>query len=217
MGLDIVAYSRLRLLPPRDTEDDEAEDDEAEAGGAVAHVYAGDFDRLGGMTPGRYAAQTLADVWWRGEHGGAPLPDAERERVDGYVAKALEAKKAECPGDAAVLANPDFASEEHSFRAGSYSSYNRWREALCRFALGCEPEDVWESPDSFAGKPFMELIHFSDAEGCLGGTVAVKLAKDFREHLAAARAAELDGFFPLYEAWQEAFELAAQDGVVIFG
>jgi len=72
------------------------------------------------------------------------------------------------------------ASEQHDFRAGPYSYYNTWREQLSRLALGVEPEAVWEEPDRFAGRPFVELINFTDCDGRIGSGLAAKLATDFR-------------------------------------
>ncbi len=209
MGLDIMAYSRLRFVSAEIP--DEYDDDDA----AVA-VYAGEIDRLGSMKPGFYTGLTLADLWWRGEHSGAPLPDPERERVDLHVAHLLQQRRAECPGDAAVLANPTFAAEQFSFRAGSYSGYGRWREALCLLALKCEPADVWAAADTFAGRPFVELINFSDAEGAIGFEAAARLARDFRSFETQAREHAEPAFYESYRDWQRAFTLAADEGVVIF-
>src|SRR6185503_149712 len=71
--------------------------------------------------------------------------------------------------------------EDFHFRAGSYSGYNHWRTKLCRFAFGLEPQDIWTNPERYAGKPFFELIHFSDAEGAIGPETAAKLARDFQD------------------------------------
>jgi hypothetical protein len=75
------------------------------------------------------------------------------------------------------------------FRAGSYTGYGRWREALAQFAYGVDPETVWGNPDDFADKPFFEIIHFSDCEGTIGPEVAAKLARDFEEYRQQAREA----------------------------
>lgn len=108
-----------------------------------------------------------------------------------------------------------------SFRAGSYSGYNWWRATLCRFALNVEPEVVWNGPGHYAGKPFVELIHFSDCEGSIGPTVSAKLARDFacfedNAHAYAAAMTDGEGWFRKYREWREAFELAAQGGFVDF-
>ncbi len=112
----------------------------------------------------------------------------------------------------------------HSFRGGSYSGYNWWRRHLCQFALDEDPEDVWADAEYYEGKPFYEIIDFSDCEGHIGTKVSAKLAKDFREH--SDKAAEYATTIPdgegeywlaTYMEFLEAFELAAQNGVVQFG
>jgi hypothetical protein len=47
---------------------------------------------------------------------------------------------------------------EFGFRAGSYIGYSDWRKTLCLLALGVVPQEVWEHPRRFQGKPFVELI-----------------------------------------------------------
>lgn len=113
------------------------------------------------------------------------------------------------------------ASEKHDFRAGPYSYYNTWREQLSRLALGIEPEAVWEEPERFAGRPFVELINFTDCDGRIGSGLAAKLAADFRAHAVKAEefAATLDdegSFIGNYRDFARAFELAARDGALAF-
>jgi hypothetical protein len=112
-------------------------------------------------------------------------------------------------------------SERHGFRAGSYSGYNWWRRQLCQFALGVDPEEVWHHPRRYRGKPFVELIDFTDCDGRIGTKVAAKLAQDFRDHrkLAADFASTLESesyWFEVFEEFAEAFTLAAQDGALEF-
>jgi|SRR6185503_6936916 len=102
---------------------------------------------------------------------------------------------------------PTAATTGHAFRAGSYSGYNEWREALCWMALRVRPQAVWKSPEAFAGRPFVELINFSDCEGCIGPVTSAKLAADF---------ASIARDFPLWEHWHTALTLAAQGGFVTF-
>ena len=122
-------------------------------------------------------------------------------------------------------------TEELRFRAGSYSGYSDWRRELSRLIQGREPEAVWGDPQG----PFAELIYFSDCEGAIGPITSAKLARDFHAHYAAVKAANpvlvartifrpecapseerAAWFVPAYEAWMRAFDLAAQDGFVIF-
>jgi hypothetical protein len=112
-------------------------------------------------------------------------------------------------------------SEKHGFSAGSYSYYNGWRRRLCQFAHGVDPEEVWNNPRRHRGKPFVELIDFSDCDGRIGTQVSAKLARDFRDHhkRAADYATTIENgsdWFELYQDFARAFELAAQDGVVRF-
>jgi hypothetical protein len=137
------------------------------------------------------------------------------ERMDGYA-----------PGYYRVR------GEQVRFRAGSYTGYNGWRRHLCRMALGVEPETVWTDPERYQGQPFVELIDFSDCEGCIGPLTSKKLAGDFAAHAARAAAyarehgagrpaaSEPDVVQPwwleAYGKWQEAFTLAADQGFVLF-
>lgn len=141
-----------------------------------------------------------------------------------------------------VYLNPDFPgrelplvagwygfSDRVDFRAGSYGGYNRWRDWLAQIAgYPATPFALYGSTtqrhDAGAwatdSGPFWELINFSDAEGVIGSAVATKLAKDFAEWDARAKAASESAGDPwLYEAfanWRRAVELAADGGGVRF-
>lgn len=110
----------------------------------------------------------------------------------------------------------------YNFRAGSYHGYNAWRAELSQMTLGCSPNIVWNSPKTFAGKPFVELIDFSDCEGTIGPEVSAKLARDFDKHETLARtfasksSEDGDLFLAKYYDWQKAFHLAADHGAVSF-
>ena len=112
-------------------------------------------------------------------------------------------------------------SEQHSFRAGSYSGYNLWRRMLSQFAHGVDPEVIWESPRRYRGKAFVELIDFTDCDGRIGTETSKKLAQDFSDN--AKRAADYastaengDYFWEVYQEFAQAFALAAQDGALAF-
>jgi hypothetical protein len=125
-----------------------------------------------------------------------------------------------------IYINPDFpdradglqagvyrSDKWDGFRAGSYSGYNLWRERLCLMAQG--------SAISTEGKPFHELIWFSDCEGTIGPITARKLAGDFIIFRDVARQyAEAipqgDCWLERYEKWATAFAAAARGGVVRF-
>ena len=70
----------------------------------------------------------------------------------------------------------------HGFRAGSYTGYGMWRDELSHAAgyFGGS-SDVWAKVDGggYKGRPFEELINFSDADGFIGPVVSKKLYQDF--------------------------------------
>ena len=106
------------------------------------------------------------------------------------------------------------------FRAGSYSGYNAWREWLCKTFLDVAPEVVWKRPKKFAGKPFVELINFSDCEGAMGPITCSKLYLDF-SNKTFEEAAELAcpngyDYDDRYKNWMKAFEIGSKDGFVTF-
>src|SRR2546429_5108682 len=115
---------------------------------------------------------------------------------------------------------------ELSFRAGSYSGYNVWREQLAElagypkrlhFSDHKPPEELhaagaWEATHG----PFWELINFSDCEGVIGAKTSAKLAQDFAEHQVKADAHADEWFRDLYAIWRRAFELASDGGAVDF-
>lgn len=119
------------------------------------------------------------------------------------------------------------AEDSVSFRAGSYSGYNAWREELAKLAgypvlLDMEyrqhPTHSTGAWASGAG-PFWELINFSDCEGTIGPVVAAKLATDFARWDARAALHKTDDqgyWYQKYQAWRAAFEMASDRGAVVF-
>lgn len=116
-----------------------------------------------------------------------------------------------------------------NFRAGSYSGYNEWRRELCLMALGVEPEVVWQNYEDYKGRPFVELINFSDCEGTIGPAVSRKLYNDFLEQETKIFQASRDRghvkdfnwkesyFGDKYTFWKEAFRVAgSENGAVRF-
>ena len=106
-----------------------------------------------------------------------------------------------------------------------YSRYNQWREQLAELA-GFKTGVLAHSHQITSGHavgawqaesgPFREFIDFSDAEGILGPAVCKKLAEDFiyLQNKADAHSDEL--FRKTYADWRSIFELAANNGVVVF-
>lgn len=109
------------------------------------------------------------------------------------------------------------SGREFDFRAGSYSGYGAWRQALARAAYGVSAGEVWADPDAYRDLPFFELIHFADNEGTIGPDAAGDLAADFAENRDTVRAKLAvadDCYAEKYDYWQRAFELAAGAGMV---
>lgn len=106
------------------------------------------------------------------------------------------------------------------FRTGSYSGYNNWRSDLCYAMHGVSPSTVWNSVEEWEGKPFIGLIHFSDCEGDIGRTKAIKLAKDFsenREKFCEYFSDDSDlwrreSAIRVYDSFAEAFSEVAENG-----
>lgn len=116
-------------------------------------------------------------------------------------------------------------TDSMGFRAGSYSGYSTWREQLAELAgypatpyTGFGEEQIRH--DSGAWKategPFWELINFADNEGTIGPVVSAKLAQDFAKFRDAAMNHPDEWFREKYKDWQEAFEMASDNGAVDF-
>ena len=110
-------------------------------------------------------------------------------------------------------------SEEYDFRAGSYSSYGKFRNSLADVFHHCSARDVWDKESHFKGKPFYELIDFSDCEGVIGPEVCAKLHEDFvkgRSKFASECERDSDWMLAVYDSFTKAFELAKDDGIIVF-
>lgn len=103
------------------------------------------------------------------------------------------------------------AKEAMTFRAGSYSSHNVFRETL---AAGVYGLPLAKTPHT---GPFAEFLHFSDSEGLIGPALGAKLAEDFAAYSYAAGLEHENNsrFMSLYRHWWEAFVYAADGGVVV--
>lgn len=115
-------------------------------------------------------------------------------------------------------------TNEHHFRAGSYSTYNQFRKILSDAILGVTPETVWENEDDFENSPLYEIINFSDCDGVFGPHDSEKLHNDFVNHQKMFEEyikENYDGFdgeyyLDTYRNFTEAFALASQDGILVF-
>lgn len=123
------------------------------------------------------------------------------------------------PGRSAGLAPAIYSfGESFYFRAGSYSGYSWWRNALSQAVLGKNASDAWHSDER---GPCVELINFSDCEGVIGPKVCAKLKTDFVMNLQRAfeyatrmTRDDREYFMRAYMDWTWAFEFAADDGFV---
>lgn len=74
------------------------------------------------------------------------------------------------------------ASQHHSFRVGSYSSYNQFRDDLCRAIHGVSSHSIYENLEDYDGAQFIGLINFSDCDGMIGPEVSGILYRNFVEN-----------------------------------
>lgn len=147
-----------------------------------------------------------------------PAPDAPRDEY-GEVAydKFFTANDDNLDLRAADLAPGVYSFESSGcLRAGSYSGYNAWRAELAQFAGYPSDRYVWDHEPELLGKPFVELISFSDCEGVIGPAVSAKLAADFAAHQERADAHKDEWWRLKYAEWRKAFEVAANSGAVDF-
>ncbi len=102
------------------------------------------------------------------------------------------------------------------FDAGSYGGYNAWRNQLARMMLDMTDRQVWDADEgSLAGRPFVDLINFSDCEGFIGPKTCAKLSADFANNQEKANMGD-ERFRARYADWRKAFALASEGGVVRF-
>lgn len=134
----------------------------------------------------------------------------------------------------------------HSFRAGSYSGYNHFRNILAKCTLGVTADTVWEAQDIYMNQPFFNLINFSDCEGVIGPDYSAVLYEDFRDNrdrfirnlkqeIDFTKVTEnpialepefildlelsdrdIEYYIEKYDDWMQAFELAKDGGIVQF-
>ncbi len=112
--------------------------------------------------------------------------------------------------------------EEYHFRAGPCSSYSFWRKELGNF-VGYPnlKETIWKKPKEHKDVPFKEILWFSDCEGIMNSQVCTDLYKDFADHFEAAQNHDHNPpqyyhWAQLYNEFKKAFELAKENGVLVF-
>ena len=118
-------------------------------------------------------------------------------------------------------------SRGHGFRAGSYSGYNAFRNDLCKFVTdGASDKEVWANIRGYEGMCFMDLIDFSDCQGVIGAEVSGRLHQDFVENRESFKEWLYKNYkedeemveyrLEVYDDFTLAFEIAKEDGIVIF-
>lgn len=119
----------------------------------------------------------------------------------------------------------NYEKRDYYFRAGSYSGYNLFRKVLCKSFYGFDPEIIWDKPNDYTNKDFVELINFSDCEGFIGPKTSKKLFNDFvknenkfNKFLEDERfdSQTKNNYKLLYNEWKKSFEIASDGGVVRF-
>lgn len=94
----------------------------------------------------------------------------------------------------------------------SYGAYNLWREKLSKMAGYPTIEDAWNADNG----AFWELINFADNEGLIGTQACIKLAKDFSDYENIANSSIDVSFKDYYFCLKEAFEMASNNGAIVF-
>jgi len=121
-------------------------------------------------------------------------------------------------------------SKVQSFRIGSYSTYNGWRNDLSIMAGYISAESVWDDfkdnlryyklkeiiNEKVIMKPFYEIIFFSDCDGVIGPEISKKLYDDFLLFDETAKK-ENEYFYRIYSIFKDAFKIASDNGLVLFG
>ena len=107
-----------------------------------------------------------------------------------------------------------------------YSRHSRFREMLIRLIgridlLQADGQINWDELPTEQGSdiPFIDLVFFADNEGCLDWEVSEKIYQDFKkwEDKVDADGGLSEYDVELYRDWMNVFDLARQNGVVVFG
>ena len=106
------------------------------------------------------------------------------------------------------LDTPDFGM--------AYSSYNRFREAVCEMAHKCSPYDIWNNIENWIGKSLVEFINFADNEGSFDYVIAEKLYNDFESHLDTAKNELHRDHFDSYKIYMEILKSVSDNKGVIY-
>lgn len=105
--------------------------------------------------------------------------------------------------------------DSHHLNTG-YGQHYAFRALLIETFYGgrVRVDDVFTYPESFADKPFIELVNFSDCDGYIAGDVIGELAKDFEVGVGKVSGWPKD-FLSAYQMWREAFSVASKNNGVM--
>lgn len=117
-------------------------------------------------------------------------------------------------------------SEEYNFRAGSYSTYNKFRNLMCLAINEVRVETAWDNSYEYSKKPLWSLLNFSDCEGAIDSITSAKILKDLQAYKDKfsnyikndTDIGDLDTeyYIDSYDNLIKCFELGANSGIVIF-
>jgi hypothetical protein len=118
------------------------------------------------------------------------------------------------------------SSNDIDFRAGSYSSYNSFRNHLSCALLGVTVSEAWENEETYSDHLIWDLLNFSDCEGVIGPTVSDVIHKGlvdnqskFSSYLRSrSDVGKMDEEYynQTYANFMDAFAFGKQEGIVIF-
>lgn len=116
-------------------------------------------------------------------------------------------------------------SDGTEFSAGSYSSYNSFRNHLSCALLGVTVTEAWENEEMYSEHLIWDLLNFSDCEGAIGPMVSDVIHKglvDNQSKFSSYLRSRGDGVIDLeyynqtYRNFMDAFAFGKQEGIVIF-
>jgi len=117
-------------------------------------------------------------------------------------------------------------SKDIDFRAGSYSSYNSFRNHLSCAMLGVTVSSAWENEEKYSDHLIWNLLNFSDCEGAIGPAVSNLIHKGlvdnqdkFSSYLRDSNEIgkmDEEYYSETYNNFINAFAIGKQEGIVVF-
>jgi hypothetical protein len=118
-------------------------------------------------------------------------------------------------------------SESFDFRAGSYSTYNKFRNLVCLALLEVKCETAWDNPNKYKTGPGWDIINFSDCEGVIDSVTSAKLLKEFTDNrdkfitflnnTSDVGDMDVNHYTEFFDNMIKCFELGSKGGIVIYG